>query len=145
MITATFYNTSDDTNVIGKTLTDATEIDIRIKDKQSSFLSLIITLKYDEFPQFNYCYIAAWDRYYFISNIEVTPNNIYFMTLRCDVLESHKDELLQCSGYITQQTQNINPYYGDGYATELRREADLYKSTVTLSETRSMLLTTIGG
>lgn len=141
---AIFYNTYDASNVLGKTLEDAFEIDVKIK-QSTDIRNPILVVQHDEMPNYNYCYIDKFNRYYFIDNIEVTPNKIFNVYLSCDVLETYKDDLLKCSGYISQQTQNINKYYSEDYAVETRKETNVYKSDVTLKDTSTMLLTTIGG
>ena len=41
----------------------------------------------------NYCYIARYDRYYFIDPPTVDPAGRWTMHCRCDVLMSHASEL----------------------------------------------------
>ena len=66
--------------------------------------------------------------------------------MRCDVLESFKDEILASSGFINQQSQNVNKYYNSNYQSEVRKEVDLYKSNVTIPVyVKSTILVTIGG
>lgn len=140
-----FYNTSSANNVINKELTNAHEYDIKLKEDTSIKLPKIV-LKSSEYIDFNYAYIEKFKRYYFVDKIELYPNGIYNLYLLCDVLETYKDEILKCDGKINQQRQNVNKYYDSGYKVELRKEVDIYKSDVTLSETKStMILSTIGG
>lgn len=140
-----FYNTSSANNVINKELTNVHEYDIKLKEDTSIKLPKIV-LKSDEYIDFNYAYIEKFKRYYFVDKIEIYPNGIYNLYLRCDALETYKEDILKCDGYITQQKQNVNKYYDSGYKVELRKEVDIYKSDVTLSETKStMILSTIGG
>ncbi len=140
-----FYNTSSANNVINKILENATEYDIKLKEDTSIKLPKIV-IRSDTLVNFNYAYIEKFNRYYFVDKIEIYPNNIYNLYLRCDVLETYKDDILKCDGYINQQRQNVNNYYDGGYKSELRKEVDIYKSDVTLNETKSTLvLSTIGG
>lgn len=141
---AIFYTTYDSNNVIGKKLENEIEYDVKIK-KSTDITKPVILLKCDNIPRYNYCYIENWNRYYFINNIEVTPNNIFEISMTCDVLESYKNEILKCSGYIKQQKQNINVYYGEEYPVEVRKETDIYKSNITIDDSGTVLLTTIGG
>ena len=83
---------------------------------------------------------------YFVDKIELFPNSVYNITLRCDVLESFKDDILASSGFINQQSQNVNKYYNSNYQSEVRKEVDLYKSNVTIPvDVKSTILVTIGG
>lgn len=138
------YNTSSANNVINKVLTNEIEYDIKFKDK-TNILNPLVILRCESIILSNYAYIEEFSRYYFIERIELYPNNIYYIYLKCDVLESFKDELLKCDGYINQQKQNVNSYYDSGFKTEIRKEVDIYKSDVTLEDVATILLNTIGG
>lgn len=143
MIKLVLYNTSSANNTINKVLTDATEYEIEIK-RPDNINHIAILLHSDDFIDFNYAYIDRFKRYYFIEKIEIRQNKMYELYLRCDVLETFKDEILQCEGYIFQQ-ENINPYYDSGYKSEERKEIDVYKSDVSLTGETSTILVTIGG
>lgn len=138
-----FYNTQSSNNTINKLLTDKKEYDIKFKDI-ADMINPVVQLKSEDLIMYNYAYIPNFKRFYFVQKTELFPNNIYTILLKCDVLESFKDEILSCEGYISQQA-NINKYYNANYASEARKEVDLYESDVTLSEKTSLILTTIGG
>lgn len=140
-----FYNTASANNVINKILENETEFEIQLKDTTNVKTPKII-LRSDTPINFNYAYIEKFKRYYFVDSIELYPNKIYNIYLHCDVLETYKDDILKCEGNITQQKQNVNNYYDSGYKTEVRKEVDIYKSDVTLSdEETTNILVTIGG
>lgn len=140
-----FYNTVSANNVINKILENETEFEIQLKDTTNVKTPKII-LRSDTPINFNYAYIEKFKRYYFVDSIELYPNKIYNIYLHCDVLETYKDDILKCEGNITQQKQNVNNYYDSGYKTEVRKEVDIYKSDVTLSdEETTNILVTIGG
>lgn len=140
-----FYNTTSGNNVINKVLTNATEFDIKFKDSTDVKNPMVI-LRSDTIVNFNYAFIENFNRYYFVERVELYPNSIYNIYLRCDVLETYKEDILKCEGNISQQKQNVNNYYDSGYKTELRKEVDIYKSDVSLSENKStIILATIGG
>ena len=101
-------------------------------------------LKYDDLINFNYMYIDKFKRYYFIEDVEVFPNKIYKLTLKCDVLMSFKDDILNSYGNITSQT-NYNDYYNFNYSSEVRKETNIYNSDVELDTIKSTILCTIGG
>ncbi len=137
------YNTSSANNVINKILTNEKEYDIKLK-YNTNINTPIIRLNSSDYIQSNYAYIEKFNKYYFIEHIDVYPNRIYEIALRCDVLETFKNELLQCEGFISQQ-KNINSYYDSGYKSETRKEIDIYKSNVSLTDNISMIMVTIGG
>ena len=137
------YNTNDSTNTINKTLNFISDIDVKFKEEVNIYNPNIM-LKYDDLITFNYMYIDKFKRYYFIEDVEVFPNKIYKLTLKCDVLMSFKDDILNSYGNITSQT-NYNDYYNFNYSSEVRKETNIYNSNVVLEDVKSTILCTIGG
>lgn len=137
------YITTSAENVINKDKVQDAEIDIKFKDR-NNFIKPDILLKYDGKITSNYAYIDYYDRYYFIENIDVFPNGIYQLHLRCDVLESFKNDILDSYGTIVQR-ENGNPYYNTEYLFEIRKEVDTYPSDVELEETKNTIMVAIGG
>ena len=103
------FNTESSLNTINKVINFVTDIDVKFKDEVNIY-NPIIVLKYDDLIDFNYMYIDKFKRYYFIKDIEVFPNKIYNLTLKCDVLMSFKDDILNSYGNVITQT-NYNKYY----------------------------------
>lgn len=137
------YNTTDDNIKVNKTLSDEVVYNIKIK-AETSIIEPTIILQTENYITSNYTYIEHFNRYYYIENIVVFPNNIYNISLRCDVLMSYKDDILNSYAYIEQQT-NVNEYYNSDYQSEVRKEVDIYKSNVILEEGKENVLVAIGG
>jgi len=139
------YDTKSSNNVINKVLENEHEFDIKFKDK-TDIVNPVVILSSPTLILSNYAYIPDFNRYYFVDKIELFPNSIYHIALRCDVLESFKAEILASSGFINQQTNNVNKYYNSNYQSEVRKEVDLYRSTVTIpTDVKETILVTIGG
>lgn len=137
------YNTEDSTNTINKTIDYVEDIDVKFKDEVNIYNPLII-LKSNNLIEFNFIFIEKFNRYYFVENVEVFPNKIYHITLRCDVLMSFKDDILGSYGNITNQT-NYNEYYNFDYSSEVRKEVEIFKSNVILEHEETTILVTLGG
>lgn len=137
------YTTKTPNNTIGKVLENEKEYNIKFK-AQADRTKPVVVLMSETMIDFNYAYIPDFNRYYFVESIEVTPNKIYNISLRCDVLESFKNDILESSGFVNQQT-TPNKYYNSDYQTEIKKEVDIIKSNVTLDRTKSTILVTIGG
>lgn len=137
------YNTESSVNTINKIINFVTDIDVKFKDEVNIYNPTIV-LKYDDLIDFNYIYIDKFKRYYFIEDIEVFPNKIYSISLKCDVLMSFKDDILNSYGNITSQT-NYNDYYNFDYSSEVRKETNIYNSDVILDDVKTTILCTIGG
>lgn len=139
------YDTKNSNNVINKVLENEISFDMKFKDK-TDIVNPVVILHSGTLILSNYAYIPDFHRYYFVDKIELFPNSIYNITLRCDVLESFKDEILASSGFVNQQTNNVNKYYNFNYQSEVRKEVDLYKSNVTIdTDIKETILVTIGG
>lgn len=137
------YNTESSVNTINKAIDFVTDIDIKFKDEVNIYNPTIV-LKYDDLIDFNYIYIDKFKRYYYVETVEVFPNKIYHLTLKCDVLMSFKDDILNSYGIITRQT-NYNNYYDFDYSSEVRKESNIYNSNVVFEDVKTTILCTIGG
>lgn len=138
-----FYNTNSPNNKIQKELKNALEKDIKFK-MEGSILTPILTIKSETFFNYNYCYIEKFKRYYFINDIEIYPNKIYILHLEVDVLMSFKDDILNSWATINQETV-FNKYYNSDYQNLENFEEHVYKSDVTLSSEKNIILSTLGG
>lgn len=127
--TATLYTITDRKNVIGKTLGTGTEYKIMLKDRQTIDDIVIDVFTNNSLIAFNYCYIPIFNRYYFINDIEIYPNNIYRLHLHIDVLETYKEDILKIKGNIYNATTSYNKI----------------ESNVSLPDTSNLILVTVGG
>lgn len=114
------YNTADDDNVLNKTLKDELLIsNVKLKNPvniNNPILSLSSKIVYDdgygggwtyETKDYNYAYIPAFERYYFIENITLQSNNINVLTLKVDVLKTYENEILNSDLYVEKEIYHI--------------------------------------
>lgn len=137
------YNTKSPNNAINKVLENPLKYEIRFKGK-CDIKHPVIVLKSLVDIKSNYCYIAKLERFYFITNITIQPNNIFQLDLEVDVLESFKDDILKSKCLIVKQ-EDTNNYYNVSYETEVRKECDLVYSDKEIEKENSNILVTIGG
>ena len=135
------YNTTDSNNTIGKTLTDEEIFNITFKDT-FDIVNPIVRLKSDTPILKNYAYIPEFDRYYFITSIQIEPNKIYELFLECDVLETYKEDILASTGLVTRAGEG-NKFYDGGLNSEVRKEVDIYESVLETDYGNSIILVTI--
>ena len=135
------YNTPDSNNTIGKTLIDEETFDITFKDT-FDIVNPIVRLKSDTPILKNYAYIPEFDRYYFITSIQIQPNKIYELFLECDVLETYKEDILASKGLVTRAGEG-NLFYDGGLNSEVRKEILLYYSEVEIPYEEQIVLVTI--
>lgn len=107
-----FYTMTDPSNTIGKHLDVYTKAEIKAKYQDLNVVTPTFLLKFTEYPKYNYIYVPALKRYYFIDSVIIKTDNTYELHCNCDVLESFKDDILAGTGHLIKAEKN-NPYYGD--------------------------------
>lgn len=66
------------------------------------------------FSKVNYARIETFSRYYFITNIVSTYNNLWEIHMHVDVLMSFADEIKKQVAVVARQEENYNLYLDDG-------------------------------
>lgn len=79
----------------------------------TSITTLSLEIYYEGFPNFNYVYIEAFNRYYYVTDITSIRNNLWEISLSIDVLMSYKDGLLQLKGFIERNETVVDNYIAD--------------------------------
>lgn len=103
------YKTTNANNDLNKTISDKVELVGALRDS-SSIIAPSILIQSNPIS-YNYAYIPEFGRYYYIKNITAFRKNAWMIALKCDVLMSFKDEILEMSGIVSRLTN------GDEYAT----------------------------
>lgn len=110
----TFYKNQSENRMINKTLTDALVLDGQLRETGISLTNPSISFELDEsIFTYNYAYIPLFNRYYYITKIEVQYENLITIYFHCDVLASFKDEILANSGYVDNSKNYANFYLND--------------------------------
>lgn len=110
----TFYKNSSEKNKIGKSLSSGLTLSGNLRD-ECSITSPSILVEATSLVDYNYCYIPEFKRYYFISDITSVRNNLWRVSLKCDVLESFKSDILNSSCIVNkQQNQSYSNNIDDG-------------------------------
>ena len=133
------YKTLDSENVINKTLTDLMTIDINLK-ASVNIVNPEIVLNGD-FRGFNYAHIPELNRYYFIDHIEQLNLKLVKLNLRCDVLETYKNDFLnnECEYKSSRKSGD----YGAFDINSTIKDINIYKSDIILDNEDSITLTTV--
>lgn len=101
------YKTTNANNDLNKTISDKVELVGALRDS-SSIIAPSILIQSNPIG-YNYAYIPDFDRYYYIKNITAFRKNAWLIDLKCDVLMSFKDEILEMSG-IVSRLKDGSPY-----------------------------------
>jgi len=153
-----FMNMKSENNVIGKTWNRGTDEDaiLKIEGKQI-FDQSILTPKFlisGDLRGYNYCYIALFGRYYYITDLVAKSGNLMEVSLKCDPLQSFKTEILNCETIIERASSSslINSYFNDGqYWTQANKKVSYipflnkHNEELTLPRNANSYILTIAG
>lgn len=122
-----FYKNASDNRCLSKTLTQLKEYtDVKFKDDSSIMTPELILSPDTSVFGANYCWIEAFRRYYFITNIEVSQQRI-IVSCKIDVLYTYKDEIQSMYGYIRRSASLKNLYISDNQKTQQANYMPAYK------------------
>lgn len=133
------YATNDAVNVINKTLLNEVVIDIYLKrDVNINYPELILS---GDFRQYNYAYIPEIGNYYFIQRIEQLNLHNCKAFLQMDVLETHKNIILNSVGNLTR---DINEGDNENFNSNIAIKKETYfKSDVEVIKEQSIIISTM--
>lgn len=135
------YNTDSPNNTINKILRNEKHYDITFKDI-ADITAPLIKIMSEDLMLYNYAYIPDFERYYFIDNIVSEPKNVYSLYLRCDVLESFKNDIINSDCIISKCV--VDDYIDLGLQTELIKEHEVFKSDLKLVREKNLILSMFG-
>ena len=141
-----FYKNSSEKNKIGKSLSSGLTLNGNLRD-ECSITSPSILVEATSLVEYNYCYIPEFKRYYFISDITSVRNNLWRVSLKCDVLESFKSGILNSSCIVDKQSsyENSNSLFDDGsYVNEIDTFNEVAKFQSGFNESGEFILLTAG-
>lgn len=108
-----FYSNKSDNRYINKSITLIhSNIGCELKDDTNLLTPTLILTNLSNLDNINYVYIPDFNRYYYVTDIEFAQQRIY-ISLKCDVLMSFKNDILKCRCIIERQENNVNRYLID--------------------------------
>ena len=143
----TLYKTESAPNVIGKELTDSLSITINLKASTNVIDPEILLSPRPAVDYFvyNYAHIDSLNRYYFIDSVEVLNGNITRLVLRCDVLETYKDSVLNSNCRYKRKVKE-GDYFVEGLNESDKAVITTYLSDVTIQDNvHTNVLTVVEG
>lgn len=104
----------------------------------------------DELPKptdYNYMYIPAWGRYYFITDVVMVNRDLWRISGKVDVLMSFKEGINTCPIILANtETTNTERYMmGDIWKTLVKSKTDIVSFPSGLNPTGEYILITSGG
>ena len=109
-----FYKNLSEKNKIGKKLINKLSLNGNLRE-ESSVINPTILVEHSNLSVYNYAHIPNFNRYYFVSEITSVRNGLWRVSLKCDVLESFKKDILNLNCIVDkQQNQSYSNYIDDG-------------------------------
>ena len=150
------YNTTDDNRKLNKTLTAIKTIPVRLKDDTDIMRPVIELDAANLPPAANYCYIAAFGRYYYINQQGIKIGRDLVLTLSVDVLMSFKAQILASTVVAARSSKYCNRYLSDKIPISAKQNnifkafnpyqgAYAFNSGLITDETPCILLTVVRG
>ena len=145
-MTIEFYTNTSEDNRLNKTITEVKTCTGTLKE-ESDIIDPSILIALTDITGINYAYIPVFGRYYFFTDISVDRQNLYRVSLRCDVLMSYKSQILQCNGILKESTsKNISNYLPSNSWVTLQKDSTFIKTFPTgLLDNGEFILITAGG
>ena len=143
----TLYKTESSPNVIGKDLTDPLAININLKASTNVLDPEILLANRPgtDYLGYNYAHIDSLNRYYHIDNIESVNGSMFRLMLRCDVLETYKDSVLNSNCRYKRKVQ-AGDYFVEGLNESDKAVITTYLSDVTIQDNvHTNVLTVVEG
>ena len=143
-MTIIFYKTLSKPNEINKVLQNSFTITGNFKTDTDIIKPIIKVLNTTDFNIFdyNYCYISELKRYYFIEDITILADKLFFISLSLDVLYTYKNAILSSVGNISRYSQNVQSSKKDTIEDYIQNEILLSNP---FSETGTMVMTALNG
>lgn len=95
---------------------------------------------------YNYCYIQAFSRYYFITNITSVRNGLWRIDCAVDVLMSFRNQILALNVIVDRATSDDEQYMsGEPWQTTVKTKTDVINFPSGLLESGEYILITSGG
>lgn len=115
---------------------------------ESSIINPSFLIEHSNPSNYNYCYIADFGRYYFISNITSVRTGIWKIDCSVDVLMSFQDEILALDVTVSDASVgDQRPTYmnGDVWKTTVKTKTDVIVFPSGLLDDGEYILITSGG
>lgn len=136
------YETTEAMNVINKELAVKKEIDIRLRG-QPDLINPSILLRGAEYEG-GYNYAMFNDRFYFVESVELVSGDLFRLTLRIDVLETFKEDIIN-SNMRYRRNLKTGDYVASGFDEATTKTVKKIESDKELPEGSTLVLSTVGG
>lgn len=141
------YNTNADNREVHKKLTDELTLTGQLVET-TDILTPSIAINYNGRLSFNYAYIPAFNRYYYITGITVDEGQNLTLSLSVDVLMSFWDSFKNSQCIAERSTSKYNDYLADNkvaFSSKVRTEYRRMAYNFAPTESGAHYVLTLGG
>lgn len=111
------YNNKSDSRYLNKDITEV--VTLECEQKAPFTIESPNVIIRNRALNFNYCFIPYFNRYYYIENIMVESGERLLLSLKVDVLMSHKNSIKKSSCIASRSSSNYNLMIPDDAITFL--------------------------
>ena len=139
------YVCTSERQAINKTIGSAATFTGTLRG-ESSVINPSFMIETDNPTGFNYCYIQAFSRYYFITNITSVRTGLWRIDCAVDVLMSFRNQILALNVIVDSATSD-NEFYmsGEPWKTTVKTKTDIINFPSGLLDSGEYILITSGG
>lgn len=140
------YKNSSPNNYLEKTLTNAVTISGTFRTT-SSIIDPEFIIEISNPSKYNYLYIAEFERFYYINNIESVKNKLWNIQCHVDVLNTYRSQILAHQAIIDKQSSATNSdlYLDDGdFVVKNKKSVEIERFPNGLNEDCKFILITAG-
>lgn len=145
----TLYTNESEKNKLEKTITNSILLEGNLRDESSIINPIIlISSNKEDIPyMYNYAYIPAFGRYYFITDIESVRTGIWRVSMHVDVLMSYKEQIKNLNVIInnSEETGANNYLSGNQWITNVKNTTNIVNFPNGLNDNGKFILITAGG
>ena len=148
MLDVTLMINTSPAEQVNKDLQSGITLQCALKDKTSILRPTLIIKSSAAVYDFNYLYIPALKRYYFIDDILSVNNGIWEISAHVDVLETYKSSILDTNCIIENTERSGNNLYlpdNEFFKVNCKHYTDILTFPQGLSDTGEFILITAGG
>ena len=139
------YTVNDGKNVINKTRTLKTTLEIKIK-RDVDIINprlILITNTPTGFIGINYALFTEYNRYYFVDSITNISAKLWQLDLSCDVLETYKADILASKARFYRNLK-AGDYFDTALESSHITTVAKYVSNKGISDSETIIMTTVG-
>jgi len=143
------YHTSSEPEALTKDLSGELVLNGAFRD-QPDVLEPTILVELENPTSYNYVHIPEFGRYYFMSTPRSIRTNLWEISLRCDVLMSHRDGILNSEVLLITMENPVDdtdvPYIdGDAFLPNSKKKTDVLTFPNGFNSSGEYILITAGG